>query len=93
MKLAFDFDASVKDLPDTAKEAMLAQLKQLVTEKMTLWVGTDGTSVVQGEPQRIGTRPTRRLDQYFGRQESHWRNGRLQAHPEESSAGRELFGR
>ncbi len=46
VRLAFDFEATVKDLPEQAKEATLNQLKRLVTEKMTLWVGTDGKSVV-----------------------------------------------
>jgi hypothetical protein len=47
VRLVFDFDATAKDLPDELKEKMLTQLKRLVTEKMTVWVGTDGTSVVQ----------------------------------------------
>jgi hypothetical protein len=47
VRLAFDFEASVKDLPEGVKETTLAQLKRLVNEKMTVWIGTDGTSVVQ----------------------------------------------
>ena len=47
VRLAFDFDATVKDLPEGVKETTLAQVKRLVAEKTTLWVGTDGARVVQ----------------------------------------------
>jgi hypothetical protein len=47
VRLAFDFDATVKELPDGLKENSLAQLKRLVSEKMGVWVGTDGKVVVQ----------------------------------------------
>ncbi len=47
VRLAFDFDATVKDLPDGLKESTLAQVKRLVAEKMTAWIGTDGKTVVQ----------------------------------------------
>jgi hypothetical protein len=47
VRLAFDFEATVKDLPDALKENALAQIKNTVGEKMTVWVGTDGKSVVQ----------------------------------------------
>lgn len=47
IKLAFDFDATVKDLPDGVRESTLAQLKNNLSEKTTVWVGTDGKSVVQ----------------------------------------------
>lgn len=47
VNLSFDFDATVKDLPEQVREMTLAQVKRLVTEKMTVWVGTDGKSVVQ----------------------------------------------
>jgi hypothetical protein len=46
VKLAFDFDATVRDLPEGVRESTLAQIKRTVTEKMTVWVGTDGTDVV-----------------------------------------------
>jgi hypothetical protein len=45
--LAFDFEATVKDLPEGAKELALAQYKRTVPEKQTVWVGTDGKSVVR----------------------------------------------
>lgn len=47
VKLAFDFEATVKDLPDGAKETTLAQLKRTLSEQTTVWVGTDGKAVVQ----------------------------------------------
>lgn len=47
VRLSFDFDATVKDLPDGLKESTLAQVKRVVTEKMSVWIGTDGTTVVQ----------------------------------------------
>lgn len=47
VSLSFDFDATVKDLPEEMREVTLAQVKRLVTEKMTVWLGTDGKSVVQ----------------------------------------------
>lgn len=47
IKLAFDFDATVKDLPDGVRESTRAQLKNNLSEKTTVWVGTDGKSVVQ----------------------------------------------
>ena len=46
IRLSYDFEATVKDLPEALKENTLAQLKRLVAEKMTVWVGTDGKSVV-----------------------------------------------
>ncbi len=47
IRLAFDFDATVKDLPDGLKENTLEQIKRVVAEKTTLWIGTDGKTVVQ----------------------------------------------
>ncbi|VTR99039.1 Uncharacterized protein OS=Singulisphaera acidiphila (strain ATCC BAA-1392 / DSM 18658 / VKM B-2454 / MOB10) GN=Sinac_4595 PE=4 SV=1 [Gemmata massiliana] len=47
VQLAFDFEATVKDLPEGAKEVTLEQLKRSVPEKMALWIGTDGKTVVQ----------------------------------------------
>ncbi len=47
MQLAFDFEATVKDLPEGLKETTLGQLKRTVSEKMTLWLGTDGKTVIQ----------------------------------------------
>jgi hypothetical protein len=44
--LAFDFEASVKDLPDNLRETTLAQMKRLVREKTTYWIGTDGKQVL-----------------------------------------------
>jgi hypothetical protein len=46
VKLSFDFDATVKELPDGVREATLAQLKNAISDKATAWVGTDGKSVV-----------------------------------------------
>jgi hypothetical protein len=47
VRLAFDFEATVKDLPEAVKEATLAQVKRTVSEKMSVWIGTDGKTVVQ----------------------------------------------
>lgn len=47
VRLSFDFEATVKDLPEQLKESTLAQMKRLTSEKMTAWVGTDGKTVVQ----------------------------------------------
>jgi hypothetical protein len=47
VRLAFDFEATVKDLPDALRENTLAQIKRTVSEKMTVWIGTDGQRVVQ----------------------------------------------
>jgi hypothetical protein len=47
IRLAFDFEATVKDLPEGLKDNTLAQIKRLVSEKMTVWIGTDGKTVAQ----------------------------------------------
>jgi hypothetical protein len=47
VRLAFDFEATVRDLPEAVKENTLAQLKRTVAEKMTVWIGTDGQRLVQ----------------------------------------------
>jgi hypothetical protein len=47
VRLVFDFEATVKDLPDGLKETTLAQIKNLVSEKATIWIGTDGKTVIQ----------------------------------------------
>jgi hypothetical protein len=62
--LSFDFDASVKDLPEQMREATLAQMKRLVTEKMTVWVGTDGKNVVQASAKDWDT-VTKALGEYL----------------------------
>jgi hypothetical protein len=45
VKLSFDFAATVEALPEPAREATMANMKRLVKERMTLWVGTDGKVV------------------------------------------------
>ncbi|MBP3957233.1 hypothetical protein J8F10_18385 [Gemmata sp. G18] len=47
IRLAFDFEATVKDLPEGAKEITLEQLKRAMSEKTTVWIGTDGKAVIQ----------------------------------------------
>ncbi|HEY1189824.1 MAG TPA: hypothetical protein VGE74_19400 [Gemmata sp.] len=47
IKLVYDFEATVKDIPDGLKENALAQLKRSLSEKTTAWVGTDGKTVIQ----------------------------------------------
>jgi hypothetical protein len=64
IRLAFDFEATVKDMPEQMKEATLAQLKRLVTENMTLWIGTDGKSVVQASGKDWDT-AAKALDEYL----------------------------
>src|SRR5262249_43850690 len=48
VRLSFDFEATVKDLPEGVRESTLAQIKRMVSEKMRVWIGTDGKTVVQG---------------------------------------------
>lgn len=45
VKLAFDFDATVEPLPEPLREPTINNMKRMVKEKMTIWVGTDGKSV------------------------------------------------
>ena len=47
VKMEFDFEATVKDLPEGVKENTIAQLKRGVAERQSIWVGTDGKQVVQ----------------------------------------------
>jgi hypothetical protein len=47
VRLTFDFDGTVEGLPDPVRETTLNQLKRDLTEKTTLWIGTDGTRVVR----------------------------------------------
>jgi hypothetical protein len=46
VRLHFDFEASVKDLPEPVKTATLEALKRSAKEKTTTWIGTDGKWVV-----------------------------------------------
>jgi hypothetical protein len=43
----YDFDATVAGFPEPAKDAMLQSLKRTMSEKTTMWIGTDGKVVVQ----------------------------------------------
>jgi hypothetical protein len=63
--LVFDFDATVKDLPEGLKESTLAQIKKAVSEKMTVWIGTDGKTVVQTMAKDWDAAKGA-LDQYLG---------------------------
>lgn len=47
VRLAFDFEATVEGLPDPVRETTLTQLKRTVGDKTTVWIGTDGKTVVQ----------------------------------------------
>ena len=47
IRLVFDFEATVKDLPDGLKEINREQIKRMGAEKTTLWIGTDGKKVIQ----------------------------------------------
>jgi hypothetical protein len=64
IRLTFDFDATVKDIPAEMREATLAQLKRLVTEKMALWVGTDGQRVMQASAKDWDA-AAKALDEYL----------------------------
>jgi hypothetical protein len=44
--LKYDFEATVAALPEQVKEATLATLKRTVKETTSLWIGTDGKTVV-----------------------------------------------
>jgi hypothetical protein len=45
--LTFDFEASVRDVPEAGKEAAMKMMKRLVGEKMHVFVGADGTRVLK----------------------------------------------
>ena len=47
IRIHFDFDATVASLPEEAKEFTLENLKRTLSEKTTLWIGTDGQNVIQ----------------------------------------------
>lgn len=47
VRTQFDFEATVKDLPENLREGTLAQFKRLAKEKMTYWIGTDGKVLAQ----------------------------------------------
>jgi hypothetical protein len=46
VRLHFDFEATVKDLPDNVREATLAAMKRTAKEKTAMWLGTDGKVVL-----------------------------------------------
>ena len=46
VKLAFDFEATVASLPEQVRESTMASLKRVASERTTMWIGTDGKSVV-----------------------------------------------
>jgi hypothetical protein len=46
VRLHFDFEASVKDLPEPVKESTLATMKRAAKEKTAMWIGTDGKVVL-----------------------------------------------
>lgn len=64
IKLAFDFEATVKDLPEAVRETTLEQLKNAMAENTTVWVGTDGKTVVQAMAKNWDT-AARALDGYL----------------------------
>jgi hypothetical protein len=45
VRVAFDFPATVEALPENVRESTLANVKRMVRERMTYWVGTDGKAV------------------------------------------------
>jgi len=46
VKIVFDFEASVQELPGQIKDSIIASMKKLVGEKLTIYFGTDGKSVI-----------------------------------------------
>lgn len=46
VQVQYDFEASVKHLPENVKEQTLAGLKRAASEKTTTWIGTDGKVVL-----------------------------------------------
>jgi len=47
IQVVYDFEATVKDLPDNVREATLSGMKRMTREKVTYWIGTDGKVFVQ----------------------------------------------
>ena len=47
MLLKYDFDGTVADLPEQARDATLQSLKRTHAERTTMWIGTDKNVVVQ----------------------------------------------
>jgi hypothetical protein len=45
IKVAYDFAATVENLPEQVRESTLANLRRMAKEKMTYWIGTDGKAV------------------------------------------------
>ncbi|HEV3437061.1 MAG TPA: hypothetical protein VG122_06865, partial [Gemmata sp.] len=46
VRIQFDFEATVASLPEGGKEAALESLKRAISEKTTIWIGTDGQAVI-----------------------------------------------
>lgn len=46
VRMSFDFAATVEAMPEPAREAALSQFKRLMNEKTTIWIGTDGKSMI-----------------------------------------------
>lgn len=44
--IAFDFEATVKDLPEQVRDATLASMKKMMNETITIFHGTDGKEVL-----------------------------------------------
>ncbi|MBN9117783.1 MAG: hypothetical protein J0I06_01195 [Planctomycetes bacterium] len=65
VRLAFDFEATVKDLPEGVRDTTLAQIKSTMAEKMTVWIGTDGKTVVEATAKDWDA-AAGALDQYLG---------------------------
>lgn len=46
LKLVFDYEATVKELPEQLKEATIASMKKMMGETMTIFYGTDGKVMI-----------------------------------------------
>lgn len=47
VRIQFDFEGTVAALPENAKEVALENFKRSISEKTTIWIGTDGKTVIQ----------------------------------------------
>jgi len=46
VRIHFDFETTVASLPEDDKEVALESLKRAISEKTTIWIGTDGKVVI-----------------------------------------------
>jgi hypothetical protein len=69
IRLHFDFEATVAALPDGVRDAALESLKKSQSEKSSIWLGTDGKTVIQLSAKDWATAKTT-LDKYLDAKET-----------------------